>query len=95
MEENYLIKKNTKDIEIKNILENVPKNTVIGEFSGRDSVAAIFKVLEDDNINHILPVATFATTEYGDSTSLDNNYEKMIERVKKLYGNNNLSFSLL
>ncbi len=46
--------------------KNYNKKTVIGEFSGRDSVAAILKAFEDEDIDYILPVATFAGTEYGD-----------------------------
>lgn len=81
-----MIKENTNDKEVQRILTSIPKDTVIGEFSGRDSVAAIIKVLEDDHINHVLPVASFAATEYGDPTSLEDNYLQMIERVKELYG---------
>ncbi|SET28521.1 hypothetical protein SAMN05660297_01915 [Natronincola peptidivorans] len=83
-----MIKENTKDKEIQQILEALPKETVIGEFSGRDSVAAILKALEDNGINDILPVASFAATEYGDPTSLEENYLQMVERVKTLYGDN-------
>lgn len=49
----------------------LPPDTVIGEFAGRDSVAAILKALEDDSITNILPIATFAPTEYGDFEILE------------------------
>jgi len=70
------------------------KGTVIGEFSGRDSVAAILKALEADNVNYVLPVATFAGTEYGDYDSLYDNYIKLQERVKDLYGDSKTLYPL-
>lgn len=70
------------------------KSTVIGEFSGRDSVAAILKAFEDDQVNYILPVATFAGTEYGDYDGLYDNYDKLLERVKILYGDTKILYPL-
>lgn len=69
--------------------------TVIGEFSGRDSVAAIMKALEDPTIEYILPVATFAGTEYGDYDVLYDNYERMLAIVKERYGNQKTIYPLL
>lgn len=69
--------------EIYELIKDLPKDTVIGEFAGRDSVAAILKAMEDDSINNILPVASFAPTEYGNFEILESNYEKMIERTNK------------
>ncbi len=68
------------------IIKDLPKDTVIGEFAGRDSVAAIIKAIEDEEIVNILPVASFAPTEYGDFKILELNYEKMLTRIQKLYG---------
>ena len=56
---------------INEITEGLPKDTVVGEFAGRDSVAAIIKALEDDSIDKVLPVASFSPTEYGDFKSLE------------------------
>lgn len=86
---------NTNQKNINNILETIPKNTIIGEFSGRDSVAAIIKALEDPSIQHILPVATLAPTEYGDFQSLEKNYQQMVVRVKTLYGESKRIFPLI
>ncbi len=69
------------------IIKELPKNTAIGEFAGRDSVAAIIKALEDETITNILPIASFAPTEYGDFEVLKSNYEQMVTRIQKLYGN--------
>ncbi len=69
--------------------------TVVGEFSGRDSVAAIMKAFEDPSIQYILPIATFAGTEYGDFDVLYSNYEKMIEIVKERYGDQKRVYPLL
>ncbi|NBG87789.1 hypothetical protein [Isachenkonia alkalipeptolytica] len=72
--------------EIEQILTSLPKETVIGEFSGRDSVAAILKALESPKINHILPIMSFAGTEYGNLEGLRENEERLRRRVNELYG---------
>ncbi len=69
--------------------------TVIGEFSGRDSVAAIMKAFEDPSIQYILPIATFAGTEYGDFDILFENYKKMVEIVKARYGDKKTIYPLV
>lgn len=69
--------------------------TVIGEFSGRDSVAAIMKAFEDPSVQYILPVATFAGTEYGDFDVLFENYKKMVEIVKARYGDQKTIYPLI
>lgn len=68
--------------------------TVVGEFSGRDSVAAILKAFERDDVQYILPVATFAGTEYGDFQSIYENYEKLQQRVQAIYGNKKTLYAL-
>lgn len=72
--------------EIEDIIQSLPKETVIGEFSGRDSVAAILKAFESSSINHILPVMSFAGTEYGNLEGLKENEERLRQQVKELYG---------
>ncbi len=72
--------------EIEKILSSLPKDTVIGEFSGRDSVAAILKALESPRINNILPIMSFAGTEYGNLQGLQENEARLRRRVKELYG---------
>ena len=74
---------------------NYHPSTVIGEFSGRDSVAAIMKAFEDDSIEYILPIATFAGTEYGDFDVLYENYEKLLEIVDGRYGTSKTVYPLL
>lgn len=61
------------------------KNTMVAEFSGRDSVAAVLKAFQEDQVTHILPVMSFAGTEYGDPTILIDNYQKLKEHVKVMY----------
>jgi hypothetical protein len=75
--------------------KNYNQATLIGEFSGRDSVAAILKALEDDAVNYILPVATFAGTEYGDYDEIYENYLKLNQRVKERYGYGKVIYPLL
>lgn len=79
---------NTDKEEVKRVVTELPEDTVIGEFSGRDSVAAILKALESSDINNVLPIASFAGTEYGDLQSIKANYEKLQKRVAALYGDN-------
>ncbi len=81
--------------EIYELIKDLPKDTVIGEFAGRDSVAAILKAMEDDSINNILPVTSFAPTEYGNFEILESNYEKMIERTNKQYGKKKTIYPLI
>ena len=71
--------------KIEEILSSLPKDTVIGEFSGRDSVAAILKAFESPSINHIVPVISFAGTEYGNLEGLKDNEKRLRQRVKDLY----------
>ena len=77
------------------IASDYDKATVIGEFSGRDSVAAIMKALEDEAIQYILPIATFAGTEYGDFDVLYENYEKMLAMVADRFGQTKTIYPLL
>jgi hypothetical protein len=41
------------------------KDIAVGEFSGRDSAAAIIKGMESDDINVVLPIVAFTGTDYG------------------------------
>ncbi len=81
--------------KIQRLLASLPIKTVIGEFSGRDSVAAIIKAFEDNSIRHILPVASFAGTEYGDPGTLTENHTKLMERIKTFYGNDKKLYPLI
>jgi len=78
----------------KFISDNYNKTTVIGEFSGRDSVAAILKAYEE-GVDYILPIATFAGTEYGNFNSIIENYRKLKVRVESLYGNQKILYPLI
>lgn len=77
---------NTPRETVDRMLEDLPGDTAIGEFSGRDSGAAILKALESPGIDHVLPVASFAGTEYGDTRSLEDNHQRLVRRVRELYG---------
>lgn len=89
-----MTKDNLNINEISEILKCLPKDTVIGEFAGRDSVAAIIKAVESDSINNILPIASFSPTEYGNFKSTESNYEMMVERIKTLYGSKKIIYPL-
>lgn len=70
-------------------------STVIGEFSGRDSVAAILKAFEDESINYILPIATFSGTEYGDYNSIYENYIKTKTYVDEKFKGKKILYPLI
>lgn len=63
-----------------------PKETVVGEFAGRDSIAAILKAFEEKDINYILPIVSYAPTEYGDLTNIQKNYNYLKQKTKEKYG---------
>ena len=67
-------------------VRNAPSDAWIGEFSGRDSVAAIQKALEDEACSYVLPVASFAGTEYGDTRDLVENHARLKAIVEARYG---------
>ncbi len=81
-----MIRQNTPTEVVRETIEKLPKDTVIGEFAGRDSVAAIMEALKNPAVKHILPVITFAPTEYGSEKELEVNYRRMVEVVKERYG---------
>lgn len=76
---------NSQQNAINAALSAAPADAWVGEFSGRDSVAAILKVFEQASCRFILPVASFAGTEYGDTRDLIENYTHLKARVKMLY----------
>jgi hypothetical protein len=92
---NALVEKNTSQEILKKLLIQLPEDTVIGEFSGRDSAAAIIKAFESSDINHILPIASFAPVEYGNLESLKENYEQLAHRVSDLYGSSKKLYPLV
>lgn len=75
-------------------VEQYSPETVIGEFSGRDSVAAIMKAFEDESINYILPIASFAGSEFGDYDVIYRNYEQTAAIVEKKYGDRKVLYPL-
>lgn len=69
------------DIEV---LKNSP-GLAIGEIAGRDSVAAIIKASEREDIHSILPVAIYTGTLYGDWNIISDTVEYIRSEVKKRY----------
>ncbi len=61
------------------------KDIAIGEFSGRDSAAAIIKALERDDINVVLPIVAFTGTDYGDMDVFYKNWKLLNKRINQLY----------
>ena len=80
------LSKETKNIINKNNI-NI-KDIVIGEFSGRDSAAAIIKAMENENINIVLPIVAFTGTDYGDLDIFYKNWNVTNKRINDLYNNN-------
>lgn len=77
---------NTKPEVIESAIRSAPESAWVGEFSGRDSVAAIMVAFEEDACNHVLPVASFAGTEYGDTRDLIENHSRLKAAVEARYG---------
>lgn len=77
---------NTENEKIESIINSLPKDTAIGEFSGRDSAAAIIKAMERGDINDVLPVASFAGTEYGNLDAIRENHALLVEQIDRMYG---------
>ncbi len=90
-----MIRENTSIERIQKLLVQLPKETVIGEFAGRDSVAAMMEALKQSDVNHILPVVTFAPTEYGSEKELEVNHAKMMEQVQQRYGEEKKIYPLI
>ena len=90
-----MIKTFTNPQYVEEILRELPPDTLIGEFSGRDSAAAIIKVLEQEEYNHLLPVASFAGTEYGEDRILKENHRHTAKRLRSLHGEDKKFYPLL
>lgn len=59
------------------------REIAIGEFSGRDSVAAIIKAIEE-GIDFVLPVVAFTGTDYGNINIFTKTGRLSIKESKKL-----------
>ena len=90
-----MIRENTSMESIQQLLNGLPKETVIGEFAGRDSVAAMMEALKRPDVNHILPVVTFAPTEYGSEKELEANHANMVDQVRERYGDEKNIYPLI
>lgn len=64
-----------------------PKETVVAEFAGRDSIAAILKVFERNDINYILPIASTSPTEHGETENIIKNYNDLKKKIEIKYKN--------
>ncbi len=62
-----------------------PNKIAVGEFSGRDSAAAIIKAMEDNNIDTVLPIVAFTGTDYGDINIFYKNWRILNKRINQLY----------
>ncbi|HDP69695.1 MAG TPA: hypothetical protein ENN38_02670 [Actinobacteria bacterium] len=76
---------------LKKILFSKPKdkfsakgNLAIGEIAGRDSIAAIIRAFEQEDIDAVLPTIVHTGTEYGDCKNLKDNIEYLQKRLKDL-----------
>ncbi len=64
------------------VLKNTP-GLAIGEIAGRDSVAALIKASEAENIYSILPVAIYTGTLYGDWNIISDTVKYIRREVKR------------
>ena len=77
---------NSRPEALKAAIQAAPAHAWIGEFSGRDSVAAILAAFEADLCDYILPVASFAGTEYGDTRDLLENHAQLKSVMEARFG---------
>ncbi len=56
----------------------------IGEIAGRDSIAAVIKIAERDDIDAVLPTIVYTGTEYGDRDVLKGNVKYLRQRLQHL-----------
>lgn len=77
---------NTKPEIIEMAIQSAPAHAWVGEFSGRDSVAAIIAAFEHEACDFVLPVASFAGTEYGDTRDLLENHAHLRSEIEARYG---------
>ncbi len=68
------------------------KDIAIGEFSGKDSAAAIIEAFKEVDV--ILPVVAFTGTDYGDKNIFYKNWELINKRVKNLYNDDKILLPL-
>jgi hypothetical protein len=81
-----MIQANTVSGNLEAIVRQCPPDAVIGEFAGRDSVAAILKEMEKPEIRYVLPVVTFAPVEYGTAAVLEQNHQRLMRQVTQQHG---------
>ena len=81
-----MIRENHPKAEWERIIGQMPADTVIGEMAGRDSVAAILKVMEQDGVDQVLPVVTFAPVEYGETLVMEENHKLLCRQVRDRFG---------
>lgn len=60
------------------------QNLAIGEIAGRDSIAAIIKAAEQEDIDVVLPTIVYTGTEYGDRDVLKSNVKYLRQRLQYL-----------
>lgn len=58
----------------------------IGEIAGPDSIAAIIKAVDDEDIDGILPVVAVTGTEYGSPNFIDKNLGVLKDKIKEING---------
>lgn len=58
----------------------------IGEIAGRDSVAAVIKIAERDDIDAVLPTIVYTGTDYGDWNLLEENIGYLRQRLEREFG---------
>uniref|UniRef100_A9A8I3 Uncharacterized protein n=1 Tax=Methanococcus maripaludis (strain C6 / ATCC BAA-1332) TaxID=444158 RepID=A9A8I3_METM6 len=87
-------KKSFKELTLsKDSLKIIGENKIklekiaIGEFSGRDSAAAIIKAFENDEIDAVLPILAFTGTDYGEKEIFYRNWNVINKKIKETYEN--------
>ncbi len=76
------VKKNIS-YQLKNEVSKA-KSLAIGEIAGRDSIAAIIKAAEQNDLDAVLPTIVYTGTEYGERGVLEDNVKYLRGRLDDL-----------
>ncbi|MDO8886447.1 hypothetical protein [Candidatus Oleimmundimicrobium sp.] len=75
--------KGTISLQLKSEVSKA-NNLAIGEIAGRDSIAAIIKAFEEEDIDAVLSTVVHTGTEYGDYKILEDNVKYLRKRLSDL-----------
>lgn len=78
-------------LEIHNVVPEIMRDqyeyigdrVLLTDFAGRDSIAACIQILNDEQIDTIIPIGDIVPSRYGDTDSYSQNWNTLAQLVKK------------